>query len=402
MENNNLPVYIRPCNGAFRNNICPYNCQEATVKYYYYCQNCFCHLFPKLEKEKHLKIKEIDVVNFVCHKYFDIGKWYHDKQLIADDNHERTYRRIDLRIQINDTIFCIEIDENQHELYTKINEIRRYIEIINTNKNKYVFIRYNPDAYNNGTDIVNPDKSVRFGKLADEIDKQIDRILNNENGQRLEINYLFYNSDNTNLITPNDVYNNIANIINNNDLVFEYENDMKNIAVLNDTDNIPHIEQQIIVTDDKQKVIRCKINNKKDKIIINTKKNNSYDCPKCDKHFDFQSELERHLSRIITCDAEQRNDEILIKRTCTYCDKVFTRIDTIPKHLKTCKEKIRIDTENKLINEELMRKEFEKQQNVDKEKQNSVLLEILMKEMHEVKQQLVNLKTYKKSKSQKI
>ena len=99
--------------------------------------------------------------------------------------------------------------------------------------------------------------------------------------------------------------------------------------------------------------------------------NGEYKCVSCDKPFKYKSDYERHINRKTPCN---ENDLLLLiqkKKTCQYCNKVFKRADSIPDHLTICKIKLEDD------------KLKEKQQ---KEIDNKIILEQLLKEMHEVKQ----------------
>ena len=73
----------------------------------------------------------------------------HDKPIFVDLEGGccSTKRRIDLRKLINNTMLCIEIDENQHKSYIKQNENIRYDDLFMDFSGKYIFIRYNPDKF---------------------------------------------------------------------------------------------------------------------------------------------------------------------------------------------------------------------------------------------------------------
>ena len=58
-----------------------------------------------------------------------------------------TKRRIDLRKIINNTLLCIEVDEEQHKSYVKHDESNRYNDLFMDISGKYIFIRYNPDKF---------------------------------------------------------------------------------------------------------------------------------------------------------------------------------------------------------------------------------------------------------------
>jgi hypothetical protein len=60
---------------------------------------------------------------------------------------------------------------------------------------KFIFIRFNPDAYiNEKGKKVNPEISTRLRELEKEIKKQIERINNEDNDDLLEIKHLYYST----------------------------------------------------------------------------------------------------------------------------------------------------------------------------------------------------------------
>ncbi len=84
-------------------------------------------------------------------------------------------------------------DENQHKGYNKIDEEIRYDDLFMLHGGKFVYIRFNPDKYKdkNGK-TVNPMLYTRLPVLQKEIEKQINRIENEENNELLEIVKLYY------------------------------------------------------------------------------------------------------------------------------------------------------------------------------------------------------------------
>jgi len=104
-----------------------------------------------------------------------------------------TKRRIDLRKLINNTMLCIEVDENQHKYYIKDKEIERYNDLFLDFSGKYIFIRYNPDKFlDKYGKSKNPMFDTRMEVLEKSLDKHITRILNEQNKELLEIHHLFY------------------------------------------------------------------------------------------------------------------------------------------------------------------------------------------------------------------
>ena len=171
------------------------NCETRGNKNYKgYCTNCFQHLFPNdpLTFQIRSKTKEIAVRDFINSKFegfsHDKPIWYNETACDCT-----TKRRIDHRKLINNTLLCIETDENQHKKYLKSDEEARYHDLFMAFGGKFIFIRFNPDKYKdkNGKSF-NPMLVNRLPVLVAEINKQIKRIENNENTELLEVIELYY------------------------------------------------------------------------------------------------------------------------------------------------------------------------------------------------------------------
>lgn len=180
-----------------RSNDHPYNilCETRGNKYYEgFCARCYGYLFPDTEKASQVrkKSKELAVVHYV-NKHFE--GFYHDKPLCVayGSSFCPSKRRIDLYKLINGTMLCIEIDENQHKSYnTECEDARKY-EIYNDFESKYVIIRYNPDKYKDASGRSrNPFVITRMDELKNEINKQIDRIKNEENTEIWEEIFIYF------------------------------------------------------------------------------------------------------------------------------------------------------------------------------------------------------------------
>jgi hypothetical protein len=169
---------------------------EANKKYKNYCAYCFQHLFPldPLTFQIRCKTKEIAVRDFINSNF---EGFQHDKVLEYGGCDCLNRRRIDHRKLINNTLLCIETDENQHKSYNLKDEQYRYNDLLTTFTCKYIFIRFNPDSYNDTKGKkCNPSISTRLTKLKEEIDKQIQRIENEENNDLLEVKYLYFDNYN--------------------------------------------------------------------------------------------------------------------------------------------------------------------------------------------------------------
>jgi hypothetical protein len=167
---------------------------EGNKKYKNYCTYCFQNLFPldPLTFQIRCKTKEIAVRDFINSNF---EGFQHDKTLEYGGCDCLNRRRIDHRKLINNTLLCIETDENQHKSYSKNDEQDRYNDLLTTFTCKYIFIRFNPDSYSdkNGKKC-NPSISTRLLTLKEEIDKQIKCIQNEENNDLLEIKYLYFDN----------------------------------------------------------------------------------------------------------------------------------------------------------------------------------------------------------------
>ena len=169
------------------------NCHSSgNIKYKYYCTHCFTNLFPSdpLVLQVHKKSKENYVRDFL-NEYFD--GFVHDHPLwshTCDCSHRR---RIDHRKLIGNTLLCIETDEYQHKRYDVEDEKIRYDDLYMIHGGKFIFIRFNPDAYtNNNGKRINTYIKHRMDDLKTEIEKHIERINNEDNSELLEVHYLFY------------------------------------------------------------------------------------------------------------------------------------------------------------------------------------------------------------------
>lgn len=167
---------------------------RGQLKYDNYCDYCFYHLFPNDPRVKLITRKTKEYV--VKHHVFSNHKeeWYHDRPMHFNYGKDCciNQRRIDLRTLIGNTLLCIEIDEDQHKNYAKSDEFIRYNELLFCFTCKYIFIRYNPDKYMHNGILVDTDTNTRLEQLSHEINKQINRINNNENEDSLEIVHLYY------------------------------------------------------------------------------------------------------------------------------------------------------------------------------------------------------------------
>tara|TARA_Y100000741_G_scaffold300777_1_gene242177 strand:- start:188 stop:1267 length:1080 start_codon:yes stop_codon:yes gene_type:complete len=170
------------------------NCPiHANPKYKGYCANCFIHLFPNdpLTFQARCKTKELAVRDYINQNF---QGFICDKQLTTANCDCTIRRRPDLRILINETLLCVEIDENQHKSYNEMDEETRYNDLYMAYSGKWIYIRFNPDKYKKNDRNVNPTIAKRLIILKKEIEKQIKRIENEENEELVERIYLYFDN----------------------------------------------------------------------------------------------------------------------------------------------------------------------------------------------------------------
>ncbi len=174
-----------------------YYCKtQANIKYKGYCAPCYQYLFPldPLSYQIRSKTKEIAVRDYINENF--VG-FQHDKPLYSGNCDCSNRRRIDHRFLIGNTLLCVETDEGQHKDYNKKDEEIRYDDLFMLHSGKFIFIRFNPDKYKNKDNkSVNPMLYTRLPILKEEIEKQIERIQNEENNELLEIIKLYYDLNN--------------------------------------------------------------------------------------------------------------------------------------------------------------------------------------------------------------
>lgn len=122
-------------------------CQIRSIpKYENYCLTCYMNLFPDKPVAHNYKTKEKDVVDRVKETFPDFT-WVHDKKI--QDGCSK--RRPDLLLDMGSHIIIVEIDENKHTDYDCSCENKRLMELSqDVGHRPIVFIRFNPDDYNDG------------------------------------------------------------------------------------------------------------------------------------------------------------------------------------------------------------------------------------------------------------
>jgi hypothetical protein len=129
-----------------KTHLCSTRVQE---KYDGYCLFCYINTFPDKPVSRNYKTKEYAVVERIKTKYPDVT-WKTDKTI--QDGCSK--RRPDILLDLGYQIIIVEVDENQHIDYDCSCENKRIMELSqDLGHRPIVFIRFNPDDYNNGKNI---------------------------------------------------------------------------------------------------------------------------------------------------------------------------------------------------------------------------------------------------------
>jgi hypothetical protein len=105
-----------------------------------YCIRCYAHLFPNEKSSTRYRTKEKAVAEYIQNRFENMN-WIFDKTACGCSK-----RRPDILVDMFTHVIIIEVDENKHEGYTC--ESKRMCEISQDFAHRpIVFIRFNPDAY---------------------------------------------------------------------------------------------------------------------------------------------------------------------------------------------------------------------------------------------------------------
>ena len=198
--------YCKECGGSALC-ITPF-CETVKLKKYRnHCFRCFVLKYPDEPNSKNYKTKEMKVVDF-------IKKTYPEKTIISDKRIEDgcSKRRPDLFLDLGNQIIIIEIDENQHMDYDCSCENKRLMEISkDVDHRPIVFIRFNPDAYNDkegnkvtscwsynnhmGLVTIKKSKEKEWNFRLDCLKQQIDYWIENKTEKTIEIIQLFFDEN---------------------------------------------------------------------------------------------------------------------------------------------------------------------------------------------------------------
>ena len=180
---------------------------RANPKYDGYCTHCFQHLFPNDPRARNMRSKSREIV-VRDHLIEQFGNTFiHNQTLFlgCDCPHRRS---VDFRVLMNDTMLAIEVDEMKHASKSyREDEVARYNDLSVAFGGKWVFIRFNPDAYVNARGTrVHGFFDAKGNRRAVEIERRLDmlterirahmhRVERGQNKELLEIEYMFYGDE---------------------------------------------------------------------------------------------------------------------------------------------------------------------------------------------------------------
>jgi hypothetical protein len=173
---------------------------RANKKYQDYCLFCFVNLFPDNKLVCNYKTKEKEVNDFIKLKFPNFT-WTSDK--IIEDGCSK--RRPDLLLDLGYQVIILEIDENQHHSYEEICENKRTMEISkDLGFRPIIFIRFNPDNYDNVTSCwshnklgvmsIKKNKKIEWEQRLNKLTECINFWIENKSLKTIEINKLFYDT----------------------------------------------------------------------------------------------------------------------------------------------------------------------------------------------------------------
>jgi len=173
-------------------------------KYDGYCLFCYINMFPDKPISRNYKTKEYAVVEFVKTMFPSLD-WISDKKVHGGCSR----RRPDLFLDLGYQVIIVEIDENQHIDYDCSCENKRIMELSqDLGHRPIVFIRFNPDDYENhgiiisscwgqnkkGLCVVKKTKKTEWEERLNSLKEQIIYWIhpNNMTSKTIEIIQLFY------------------------------------------------------------------------------------------------------------------------------------------------------------------------------------------------------------------
>ena len=175
-------------------------------------------------------LKEYTTIRFVVNN-FPQYKWKINELIVMEIENYKP----DLRVELDDRIIIVEVDENQHKYYGALAETNRILKICNEVYSKDVlFIRFNPDEY------MHEDKYISGCWEYDENKKPviknqiewdyrlkmlkatIEECIQCKTQEKIDLIYLFYSNINKNILHA------IDKDIKCNNLIYELKHDSQN------------------------------------------------------------------------------------------------------------------------------------------------------------------------------
>jgi hypothetical protein len=166
---------------------------RAQEKFDGYCAWCFQHLFPEDERTCAMPRKSFETEVASAILAHD-ASYKHDKRLESGGCDCLSRRRIDFWKVIGNTMLAIEVDEHQHRMYDSVDEQNRYDDLFMVFSGKWIFIRFNPNAYRENGKAKNSPLKERLPKLLDAIRTHEERAIKEKNMNLIEIHRLFFDS----------------------------------------------------------------------------------------------------------------------------------------------------------------------------------------------------------------
>ena len=173
-------------------------------KYDGYCLRCFIYLFPDKQVSRNYKTKEFAVVEYITTKFPGLS-WIADKIISGGCSKKKPDLLLDLGYQV----LLLEVDEHQHITYDCSCENKRIMELSqDVGHRPIVFIRFNPDDYDNnginvtscwgqnknGICIVKKSKKKEWAQRLSVLEEHINYWINpiNKTNKTIETIQLFY------------------------------------------------------------------------------------------------------------------------------------------------------------------------------------------------------------------
>jgi hypothetical protein len=155
------------------------------------CVNFCSKEEQNLKYKKHQKLKESVVCNYLQENIKDIEPSSFDKTIVNDCDIKN---RPDIVYEVKTHVVVIEIDEGQHKGYCPEGEVNRMKNIYTAygGEMPVVFVRYNPDNFRVGGNVVKIPVEKRLDIMSKWVRKAIDQVPESP----ISIVYLYYDNYN--------------------------------------------------------------------------------------------------------------------------------------------------------------------------------------------------------------